>query len=160
MPAPEWCAVLRAEGFALGLRTHRDCLTEIMFLPEQAAQAARSACAAEALHQLTAYLSDPTFCFDLPTAASGSAHQHRVWAAIGRIPAGHTRFYGDLARELGSSARAVGQACGANPLPLVVPCHRVIAVGALGGFAHARDGFLPGIKQWLLRHEFALSTPT
>jgi methylated-DNA-[protein]-cysteine S-methyltransferase len=75
-----------------------------------------------------------------------------------RIPAGRTRTYGDLARELGSSARAVGGACGANPLPVVVPCHRVIAAnGALGGFMGAKDdGFELGIKRWLLGHEGAL----
>jgi methylated-DNA-[protein]-cysteine S-methyltransferase len=74
-----------------------------------------------------------------------------------RIAAGKTRTYGELAAELRSSARAVGGACGANPIPVVVPCHRVIAAGgAIGGFMGARsEGFELGIKRWLLEHEGA-----
>jgi len=81
-----------------------------------------------------------------------------VWEAMQRIEAGHTRTYGELARELGSSARAVGGACGANPIPLIVPCHRVIAANrSLGGFMGARaEGFELGIKRWLLEHEGAI----
>jgi len=75
-----------------------------------------------------------------------------------RIPAGKTRTYGEVAQELHSSARAVGGACGANPIPLVVPCHRIVASGgSLGGFMGAREeGFELGIKRWLLEHEGAL----
>ncbi len=75
-----------------------------------------------------------------------------------RIECGRTRSYGEIARELGSSARAVGGACGANPIPVVVPCHRVIGSGrALGGFMGSRvEGFELGIKRWLLEHEGAL----
>jgi methylated-DNA-[protein]-cysteine S-methyltransferase len=76
-----------------------------------------------------------------------------VWAAIRAIPAGQVRAYGDLARSLGSAARAVGQACGANPFPILVPCHRDVAQHAIGGFAHARGGFLIDTKQWLIQHE-------
>jgi methylated-DNA-[protein]-cysteine S-methyltransferase len=74
-----------------------------------------------------------------------------------RIDAGKTRTYGELADELRSSARAVGGACGANPIPVVVPCHRVIASGGrIGGFMGAKDeGFELGIKRWLLEHEGA-----
>jgi methylated-DNA-[protein]-cysteine S-methyltransferase len=73
------------------------------------------------------------------------------------IPAGETRTYGELAKAIGSSARAVGGACGANPIPLVVPCHRVVgAGGSLGGFMGAREeGFELMIKRWLLAHEAA-----
>ena len=74
---------------------------------------------------------------------------------ISAIEAGRTRSYGELARELRSAARAVGQACGANPLPLVVPCHRVLAAGGIGGFAHSEGGFLLEVKRWLLAHEGA-----
>jgi methylated-DNA-[protein]-cysteine S-methyltransferase len=75
-----------------------------------------------------------------------------------RIPAGRTRTYGELARDLRSSARAVGGACGANPIPLIVPCHRIIAAsGRIGGFMGAStEGFELGIKRWLLEHEGAL----
>ena len=107
--------------------------------------------------QIQSYLEDPAFEFDLPLKLSGTRHRLAVWEAMQRIPAGATRTYGDLARDLGSSARAVGGACGANPVPLVVPCHRVVAAGGLGGFMGAkRDGFELAIKRWLLEHEGAL----
>jgi len=80
-----------------------------------------------------------------------------VWEAMQAIPAGETRTYGEIAAAIGSSARAVGGACGANPIPLVVPCHRVVASGGrLGGFMGAREeGFELAIKRWLLAHEGA-----
>jgi methylated-DNA-[protein]-cysteine S-methyltransferase len=69
------------------------------------------------------------------------------------IPRGRTRTYGEFARELGGEARAVGQACGDNRLPIVIPCHRVVAADGIGGFAHATDGYLIEAKRWLLLHE-------
>ena len=107
--------------------------------------------------QLQAYLDDGQFVFDLPLMLSGTRHRLAVWEAMQRIEAGRTRTYGELATELGSSARAVGGASGANPIPVVVPCHRVIASGGrIGGFMGAKaEGFELGIKRWLLEHEGA-----
>ena len=107
--------------------------------------------------QLQSYLDDPAFAFDLPLRLAGTRHQLAVWEAMLAIPAGETRTYGELAHSIGSSARAVGGACGANPIPIVVPCHRVVgAGGALGGFMGAREeGFELSIKRWLLAHEGA-----
>jgi methylated-DNA-[protein]-cysteine S-methyltransferase len=99
------------------------------------------------------YLDDPAYRFGLRCAPRGTAFQQRVWAAISAIASGATRRYGEIATDLGSSARAVGQACGDNPLPLVVPCHRVVAAAGPGGFAHASDGWLLRTKHWLLAHE-------
>jgi len=85
---------------------------------------------------------------------SGTTFQRRVWAQIAAIPNHQTRTYGEVAKALHNAPRAVGQACGANPFPLVVPCHRVIATGGgLGGFARNRGGFLLDVKRWLLAHE-------
>ena len=103
--------------------------------------------------QLAAYFADGTAVFDLPLALGGTPFQQRVWAAIRAIPAGTTRTYRDLARDLGTAPRALGQACRANPCPIVVPCHRVVAVTGLGGFAGDRTGRKLTIKRWLLRHE-------
>jgi methylated-DNA-[protein]-cysteine S-methyltransferase len=69
------------------------------------------------------------------------------------IPRGRTRTYGDIARELGTDARNVGQACGDNRLPIVIPCHRVVAADGIGGFSHTSEGFLIEVKRWLLLHE-------
>jgi methylated-DNA-[protein]-cysteine S-methyltransferase len=92
----------------------------------------------EARHQLAAYFAGRLTTFDLPLAPAGSAFQQRVWAAMQAIPYGRTRTYGEMARELRSAARAVGGACGRNPLPIVIPCHRVVASGAgMGGYSGA-----------------------
>ena len=108
--------------------------------------------------QIQSYLDDATFEFDLPLKLLSTRHRLEVWEAMQRIPAGATRTYGELAKELGSSARAVGGACGANPIPVVVPCHRIIGAGrSIGGFMGASsEGFELGIKRWLLEHEGAL----
>lgn len=147
-------AVVAAPGFALGVRCSATQLTAIEFLPPQAAQAADSVLAGRAAAQLEAWLADPASPFELPLATAGTPFQRAVWQAIAAIPRGTTRTYGELAAALGSAPRAVGQACGANPFPLVVPCHRVIARGGgLGGFNRQGGGFLLDVKRWLLRHE-------
>ena len=106
--------------------------------------------------QLQAYLDDPAHRFDLPIRLHGTPFRQRVWAALREIPVGETRSYGDIARQLGSSPRAVGQALGDNPVPIVIPCHRVVASAGLGGFNHHAAGFALEVKRWLLRHERAI----
>jgi methylated-DNA-[protein]-cysteine S-methyltransferase len=76
-----------------------------------------------------------------------------VWERVQSIPRGQTRSYMDIARELRSGPRPVGMACGANRIPLVIPCHRVVASRGIGGFMHSRGGHAIEIKRWLLRHE-------
>ncbi len=105
--------------------------------------------------QLRAYFADGAALFEVPMELRGTPFQQRVWAAIRAIPAGTTRTYADLARDLGSAPRAVGQACRANPCPIVVPCHRVVAARGLGGFAGERSGHKLALKRQLLRHEGA-----
>ena len=87
----------------------------------------------------------------------GSPLQRKVWEAMCAIPRGETRTYGAIARELGETEykalRAIGQACGDNRLPIVIPCHRVVAADGIGGFAHSTEGFLIEAKRWLLLHE-------
>ncbi|WP_018413217.1 methylated-DNA--[protein]-cysteine S-methyltransferase [Methyloversatilis thermotolerans] len=155
MRAEDDCAaVVAAPGFALGLVIAGNMLGRIDFLPAGAARRGEHPVAQRAFDQLQAYLADATCGFELPLALAGSPHQLAVWQAMRDIPCGETTSYGEIARRVGSSARAVGAACGANPLPVLIPCHRVIAAGGrLGGFAHARDGFLIDIKRWLLAHE-------
>jgi len=105
-----------------------------------------------ACQQIMQYLQQPSTAFNLPLAQTGTAFQQRVWQAIAAIPCGQTRTYSELAVQLGSGPRAVANACGANPLPLVVPCHRVVAQNGIGGFMQGKqDGLL--IKRWLLQHE-------
>jgi methylated-DNA-[protein]-cysteine S-methyltransferase len=102
--------------------------------------------------QLCAYFVGRQRTFDLRLAPEGTAFQQSVWAALPKIPYGETRSYGELARQLGSSPRAVGRASATNPICLIVPCHRVIgADGTMTGYA-----FGEGIKRRLLAFEGAL----
>lgn len=97
------------------------------------------------------YLAGKRTAFDVPLNASGSAFQRAVWKEISRIPYGQTRTYAEIAQRLGKpgALQAVGQACGRNPLPLFVPCHRVVGSnGKLGGYA-----FGPAIKKFLIELE-------
>ena len=129
-------------------------VAQIRYLPPSTPTLApRNALAERAARQLERYREDPDTSFDLPLAIEGTDFQKRVWAAMCAIPRGRTRTYGELASELGDHARAVGQACGDNRLPIVIPCHRVVAADGIGGFAHSTDGFLIEAKRWLLLHE-------
>jgi methylated-DNA-[protein]-cysteine S-methyltransferase len=89
----------------------------------------------EAARQLAAYFDGRLRDFDLPLAPAGTVFEGRVWTAMQAIPYGETRCYGDLAGATGSAPRAVGRACGKNPIPIVIPCHRVLAKGGLGGYS-------------------------
>lgn len=105
-----------------------------------------------ACQQIVQYLQQPATKFDLPLTQHGTAFQQRVWQAIAAIPLGQVRTYGELARQIGSGPRAVANACGANNLPILVPCHRVVAQHGLGGFMQGKQNGLL-IKRWLLKHE-------
>jgi methylated-DNA-[protein]-cysteine S-methyltransferase len=107
---------------------------------------------ATAYAQITAYLQQPTTQFNLPVSFHGTPFQQRVWHAIADIPLGQTRTYGQLAHQIGSGPRAVANACGANNLPLVIPCHRVVAQNGIGGFMQSKQNGLL-VKKWLLQHE-------
>lgn len=105
-------------------------------------------------HQLAQYFSGHLDAFDLPLAPHGSPHELAVWHEVCEIPAGRTKTYGAIARAIGSSPRAVGGACGRNPIPVIMPCHRVVAAnGALRGYSGAGG---METKQFLLAHEAAL----
>jgi len=101
---------------------------------------------------LHAYFDGDKTPFDLPLAPAGTPYQCRVWAALRRIPYGHTRTYLEIARDAGGAARSVGQANGRNPIPIIIPCHRVVGSDGLGGYSGG-DG--PATKQALLDLETA-----
>ena len=106
----------------------------------------------EAARQLAAYFDKRLTVFDLPMRVDASPFQQAVCSAISAIPWGETRTYGDLARDLGVTAQAVGQGCGGNPIPILIPCHRVLGASGLGGFSGAGG---VETKVALLRHEGA-----
>ena len=147
-------ARIAAPFAVLGVRTAGECLTGIDYLPLGAPTLAPlDGFAREVCRQLDAYLEDPDFPLDLPYRMQGSAYQRRVWDAIRSIPRGQALTYNQVATRVGSAARPVGAACGANRIPLLIPCHRVVGAGGIGGFMHSRAGRGIEIKRWLLRHE-------
>lgn len=150
----EFDAVVKAPFGGIGVRIQGGVVSEAVYVPASIApRAARHALAKEVAHQIRRYWKDPTFTFDLPLATRGTAFQQNVWRAISAIPSGATLSYGTIARRLCSGPRAVGGACGANWFSLIVPCHRVLAAGGLGGFGNGDGGFHLNIKRWLLAHE-------
>ena len=154
-------AVLAAPVFSIGVCCDDDEVIAIEYLRPCRELPPANSLAVDTVRQLRAYLAGPGFVFGLPLRPSGTFFQRRVWAEIATIPVRQTRTYGEVAKALSNAPRAVGQACGANPFPLVVPCHRVIAAGGgLGGFGgrggtEAQEGaFLLDVKRWLLAHEY------
>jgi methylated-DNA-[protein]-cysteine S-methyltransferase len=138
----------------IGIRWDGDALTGVdLDPPLEHRQPAAEALPQSIGHQLRAYFDEPSEGFDVQVVLVGTGFQERVWAELRRIPLGETRTYGEIARLLGSSPRAVGQACRANPCPVVVPCHRVVAAKGLGGFAGDTSGRKLSVKRWLLSHE-------
>jgi methylated-DNA-[protein]-cysteine S-methyltransferase len=148
-------AVIDAPFGKVGIRADERSVREIVYLPAEVESIEPNApLAMEAAAQIRRYFAAPGMRFELPLAVGGTVFQRRVWHGISGIAAGQVWTYGQLAREIGSVPRAVGQACGSNPLPIVIPCHRVVASGGIGGFAHhAGDGFYRNVKRWLLAHE-------
>jgi methylated-DNA-[protein]-cysteine S-methyltransferase len=149
-------AIIEFPKMKVALRTRQDRVSEISYLPPSVAtRAPANALAERAARQLAQYRDDPNTEFDLPLLVEGTPFQRQLWDALCEIPRGKTLTYGELAQRLGVDARAVGQACGDNRLPIVIPCHRVVAADGIGGFAHATGGYLVEAKRWLLMHECA-----
>ncbi len=150
----DYQAIIVAPFGKLGIRCSDTDLLGIEFLPEKTKlQPPQSAMAKVICAELEAYLADAKHEIDLPFELVGTHHQCNVWQAMLNIPCGQTLTYGELAKRIGSSAQAVGQACGSNPIPVVIPCHRVVGKAGLGGFMHRSDNAAQDIKRWLLTHE-------
>lgn len=133
-------------------------LSKIDYLPlATALLAPQNHLAKEVAKQCKAYFKNPQYQFNLPLKPAGTSHQQKVWGQVQEIPAGDTKTYGELAKTLKSGARAVGTACGANPYPLITPCHRVVSAQGIGGFMKENaPGLYRQIKIWLLKHEGVL----
>lgn len=150
-----FAAIIATPVGRLGIRLAGERVAGVDWLaPNIPTIAPQSDLARVAVEQLYAYFVDPVHHqFELPLAPSATPFQARVRAALQAIPPGQVKSYGQLAHELGSSARAIGGACRANPVPVVVPCHRVVATRGLGGFGGATAGERLVVKRQLLEHE-------
>jgi methylated-DNA-[protein]-cysteine S-methyltransferase len=148
-------AVIDAPFGKVGIRLDGEAVREIVYLPVSIQNVAPDTpLAKQAVEQIERYFDHAGARFALPLAAIGTAFQQRVWQAISEIPLGAVLTYGQLARQLDSAPRAIGQACGANYFPIVIPCHRVVSSSGIGGFSHhGGDGFFRNVKRWLLAHE-------
>ena len=108
---------------------------------------------AKITRQLSRFFTDSGFRFTVETRLEGTDFQQAVWNALTRIEPGKVLTYGELADRVDSGARAVGNACRANPVPLIIPCHRVVAAAGIGGYAGQVDGVEIRRKRWLLAYE-------
>ncbi len=151
--------IVAAPWGALGYVIRDGALASIDFLPPRtAARPARDVLGKRIEAQLQRFFKDPGAGFDIPLQPQGTAYQRRVWSAMQRITPGERMTYGALARRLRSGPRAVGGACRANPIPLVIPCHRVVAARGLGGYCGAPTERMQRVKRWLLAHEAGLAS--
>jgi methylated-DNA-[protein]-cysteine S-methyltransferase len=147
-------AVIDAPFGQLRLIAENDFLTGIEFLLErQVPSKPVSSLLKDTEAQIVAYFNDPNHQFDLPMRLDGTPFQRLVWQALCNIPPGAPLTYGQLAKELGTAPRAIGGACGANPIPIIVPCHRIVSASGMGGFMRTRYPGSLNIKSWLLAHE-------
>lgn len=138
----------------LGIRTNGKAVTGLRYLSGDVAPSRpTSSLAQEVVRQIERYLVEPDHVFDLPLEIVGSEFRKRVWKVMCEIPAGKTMTYGEVAERIGSAPRAVGGACGDNQIPLIIPCHRIVARNGIGGFMHTTGDIELGIKRWLLAHE-------
>lgn len=138
----------------LAIVTQDDKLQELLFVGQSTKlKQPKTAVAKSVVEQLEAYFSDSDFKFTLPLEPEGTLYQKRVWNKLRKCPTGKVWTYGDLARKIHSAPRAVGNACRRNPIPIIVPCHRVVSASGMGGYAGHTSGTFLSIKQWLLQHE-------
>lgn len=145
-------AVVATPFGGVGIRLQDGCVVDIDFL-YQSQNEVNKLSDLPIVQEIQDYLKNPTHRWQVDICAQGTAFQKRVWQAMQRIPPGQVKTYGELAAELGTSARAIGNACRANPIPIVIPCHRVVAKNGIGGFGGATKGVTLSAKQWLLKHE-------
>lgn len=149
-------AVITTPLGPLAIEAEAGRICRVRFRAEEPLSPPEGGVLAEAARQLDEYFRGQRRAFSLPLQRplGASAFQNRVWDAMERIPFGQTRTYGDLARELGTSPRAVGGACGRNALPILIPCHRVVAKNSLGGFSGDWEcGMATDVKAVLLELE-------
>jgi len=147
-------AVIDSPVGRLGLQAQTDALVSVDFLEDTAElREPLSPFLRAAVARLRTYFREGGTHFDFALSATGTAYQRSVWKALAAIPPGEVRTYAQLARHVGGSARSVAAACKANPWPIIVPCHRVVAKNGLGGYCGATAGRALENKRWLLRHE-------
>jgi methylated-DNA-[protein]-cysteine S-methyltransferase len=145
--------MINAPFGAVCINIQNDCVTGVTLFPaKQTTSDVDGLCAQHVKQQIAQYFQNADVKINVSYKFSGTPFQQRVWKAISAIPVGQVLTYSELAEKVGSGPRAVANACGANKLPLLIPCHRVVAKNGLGGFMQSVPNGLK-IKEWLLAHE-------
>ena len=154
---PLYNTIIHVPFGAIGVRLNhtRTQVQELVYLPSHTQELTPDCdLAGRVCRQIESYIANPSFHFNLPLMDRGTAFQKKVWQVISGLEAGQVLTYKQVGQIIQCGApRAVGGACGANPYPLIVPCHRVVRANGIGGFAHNDDGFFIEVKRWLLAHE-------
>lgn len=148
---PDYQAIIGSPVGKLGISTRENCLIGIDYLPtDMPLIKPKTLIAKDILEQLLCYFSDPSYCLDIPFQLNTeSSLTHQVLTTLPQITVGTTIQYGVFAKRFSTHARCIGAICRSNPIPLVLPCHRVIGQSNIGGYA----GTQTHIKKWLLAHE-------
>lgn len=136
----------------IGVAIKNDALVRLDFASSKLKPSSHSLIA-KIQQQLNKYFKGAPYSFDFPINLSGTNFQKKVWAALTKIPAGKVVTYGELAKQLKSSARAIGNACRKNPIPIIIPCHRVVAKNSIGGYSGKTAGKNIKTKKMLLAHD-------
>lgn len=138
----------------LGLTITNNKLTQVRFLPSNTCLlAAQNYIAHQIVIKIKKYFCNPKLQFKLPIQIKGTPLQQKIWQILQKIPCGKTVTYGELAQKIGTSPRVIGNACCRNPIPIVIPCHRVVAATGFGGYCGKTCNDFLKIKKWLLKHE-------
>ena len=153
MAETETALYVHPEFGRLQLYFQQDALVAVDLPFKPAFQGHFRALPSEWQHKLDAYFAGTLKDFEVPVSPLGTAHDIKVWQAMVAIPYGQTRSYGEIAAVIGSAAQAVGNACGRNPMPIIIPCHRIVGRHGIGGFSGSRGDETVSVKHWLLKHE-------
>ncbi len=143
---------------SLGLNISANGIQRLFYIKtKQKSHIPTSGFAAKVHRQIMEYFELQRTEFDLPVDIRGTTYQNRVWSEVAKIAYGESLTYGDIAKAINSGPRAVGNACRHNPIPIIIPCHRVVKKGGIGGYCGSVVGKQIQQKDWLLRHE--IDTP-
>ena len=145
--------ILQSPVGKLGATLSEESISKLSFEAEGKVRSPQTPLEKELFEQIQAFFSGELKRFDLPLNMQGTDFQLKVWRQLTAIPYGDTVTYGELSDTLHSSARAIGGACRRNPIPVIVPCHRVTSAAGIGGFSGQVAGKFIERKQWLLQHE-------
>ena len=152
--AEEFQFVLPSPIGGLGLNLSSKGVTQIGYLSGRAkTKIPKQGLALEVYKQLIDYFELRRNEFNLPLDIHGTPYQKKVWRAVSKIPYGKSKAYSDIAKNIHSGPRAVGNACRHNPIPIIIPCHRVVKINGIGGYCGKTSGTQIQQKDWLLQHE-------